>query len=186
MTNTDPSTNPDAIIRPAVAADMAAVQAIYADAVEKLLATWDEVAPTPDEVTAKWSKLVEAGYPYLVAVDRAASQQGRERLVGFAYAGPFHPQTGWRYTAEHSIYLAPGAQGHGLGRKLMGALMSDLRARGFCRLLAGISRPGGEVSLRFHKQLGFQDAGVFPATGYKNGQWLDAVYLQLDLLSEQN
>ncbi|MEO1207307.1 MAG: N-acetyltransferase family protein [Pseudomonadota bacterium] len=180
------------IVRPATLNDLPVVQAIYANAVKSSAATWDETVPSLDAVRKKFQQLNSAGYPYLVAQGQSAPGSGEQNftetlttkapadIVGFAYAGPFHHQSGWRYTAEHSIYVSQDQHGQGIGRTLLAALMDELRHKGFRTLIAGVSRPGAEASLAFHKAMGFVECGVLPNTGFKDGQWLDVVYLTYD------
>ena len=35
------------------------------------------------------------------------------------------------------------------------------------------------ASIALHERLGFEHVGVLPATGFKHGQWLDSVLMQL-------
>lgn len=166
-------------VRRAELRDIEAVQAIYAAAVETLLATWDETPVTVGEMTARFEARTAAGYPFLVA--EVSSPDGGDTVAGYVATGPFHSLSGWRYTLEHSIYVASPWRCHGIGAALLGAVIEEARRRGFRMLIAGISRPGGEASLTFHERFGFKLAGILPNTGYKNGQWLDAQYLVLDL-----
>ncbi len=159
-------------IRPADLRDMPAITEIYADAVATSRATWDEIAPDTAAMTATYAARTVAGYPYLVA------ETHNGNVVGYACGSAFHPQTGWRYTLEDSIYIAKDAQRQGIGGKLLIALIEDAASRGFRQMVAGISMPGGDGSIAFHKSLGFHKVGEFPNTGWKNGQWLSAVYLQ--------
>ena len=48
-------------------------------------------------------------------------------------------------------------------------------------MIAGVSEPGGEASIAFHKAMGFAVHGTLLNTGYKDGQWLSAVYLVHDM-----
>jgi phosphinothricin acetyltransferase len=86
-------------IRAAALADVAAIAAIYADAVQTGTASW-ELAP-PDEATMRerMRSILGAGYPYLVAGDGNA-------IAGYAYASAFRPRAGYRHTVEDSIYVA--------------------------------------------------------------------------------
>ena len=84
----DRASNLAVTLRAAAPEDIGAVRAIYGEAVETLLATWDEMAPTPAAVRDKFERLTGEGYPYLVA----ETEDGE--IAGFAYAGPFHPHSG--------------------------------------------------------------------------------------------
>ncbi|MCH9752631.1 MAG: GNAT family N-acetyltransferase [Alphaproteobacteria bacterium] len=151
---------------------VAEITAIYAKAVHETLVTWDETAPDEAAMAAKLQAIQSAGYPCLVAVCEKTGA-----IAGYALAGAFHPQSGFRYSAENSIYVADHARRQGLGRRLLDALIQECEARGFRQMIAGISRPGGEASLALHEAAGFKVCGVLPGVGWKMGQWLDAMYL---------
>ncbi len=167
-------------IRPAHRDDLDDITAIYADAVKSLPVTWDTVVPTLDAMTEKYEQRTASGYPWLVA-EIPSHAGGRAAIAGYAAGGPFHPQDGWRFTIENSIYVARGHRRLGIGRLLLTALIEEATQKGFRQMLAGVSLPGGEASIAFHEAMGFEKAGVFPATGWKMGQWLTAVYLQRPL-----
>ena len=59
--------------------------------------------------------ILEGGYPYIVAEKDGA-------ILGYAYAGAYRTRPAYRSTVEDSIYVAPSAQGQGVGRALLGAL----------------------------------------------------------------
>ncbi|MBU2581567.1 MAG: GNAT family N-acetyltransferase [Alphaproteobacteria bacterium] len=160
------------LIRPAETRDLTAITEIYADAVVNSKATWDEVAPDLQSMTAVYAARTAAGFPYFVA------EATEGRIIGYVGGSAFHPQTGWRYAIEDSIYVAKGAQRQGIGRSLLEALIEEATARGFRQMIAGISMPGGERSVAFHEALGFRMVGEFKDAGWKQGEWLTAVYMQ--------
>lgn len=162
-------------IRPAEPDDLPAILSIYAHAVTSGLATWDEDVPSLAEMARRVAARTEAGFPILVAEIEGGG------VVGYASGGPFHPQSGWRYTIEHSIYVADGHRRGGIGRSLLEALIEEASRRGFRQMIAGISLPGGEASVAFHAALGFRKVGELAQTGWKHGQWLSAVYMQRPL-----
>jgi L-amino acid N-acyltransferase YncA len=163
----------DIEILPADERHIPAITAIYARAVVETLVTWDEEAPDKAAMHGRWKNAVANGYPFLVAV----GSDTQAVALGYAYAGAFHPQSGFRYTVENSIYIAEQARRRGIGARLLAALIAECEARGFRQMIAGISRPGGEASLRLHEAAGFKLAGALPGVGRKHGQWLDALYL---------
>ncbi|MGR3809437.1 N-acetyltransferase family protein [Jiulongibacter sp. NS-SX5] len=98
-------------------------------------------------------------------------------LAGYGYYGQFRGRDGYLHSAEHGLYFDHDAQGKGLGTALMNFLEADAKKRGFHVMVAGIdsSNPG---SIRFHEKLGYEHVGTFKEIGYKNGEWLDCVFLQ--------
>lgn len=165
----------DAGIRLAELADLAAITAIYADAVLHGTATYELEPPTLDEMRRRFDALAAGRYPYLVA-------ELDGLVAGYAYAGPFRPRPAYRFTLEDSIYLAPAAKGRGIGRLLMTRLIAEAEALGFRQIVAVIGDGTPQSpSVRLHEALGFVHSGRLEGSGYKFGRWLDTVFMQLAL-----
>lgn len=100
-----------------------------------------------------------------------------DEVVGFVTYGPFREGAGYAHTAEHTIILAPKAQGQGAGRALMCAAMDHARAAQIRVLVAGVS---GEntAAIAFHERLGFETVGIMPDVGRKFDRWMDLVLMQ--------
>ncbi len=88
---------------------------------------------------------------------------------------------GYGNTIEDSVYVAPEAQGHGIGRALLAALIERCTADGFRQMIAVIGDTGNTASIRLHQSLGFAPVGTFSAVGWKHGRWLDSVLMQRPL-----
>ena len=164
-----------ATIRKALAGDLPAITDIYADAVLNGTATYELAPPDLAEMTARHAGLTAQGYPYIVAEDAG-------RLLGYAYAGPFRARPAYRFIVEDSIYLAPAAQGRGVGRTLLARLVDESTRLGFRQMVAviGDGRPGN-ASVRLHEAAGFKHSGRLQGAGFKHGRWLDTVFMQLAL-----
>ena len=162
------------IVRPSAAADAAALTDVYADAVLHGLGTFEETPPTPAEMVRRRGRVVAHGLPHLVAEDGG-------RVLGFAYAAPFRPRPAYRFTAEDTVYVHPGAKGRGVGRALLQAVTDGCRARGLRQLVALIGDSGNAASIGLHAALGFEHAGTLPAVGFKHGRWVDVVWMRLAL-----
>ena len=163
-------------IRPAAPADIPAITAIYADAVLHGTASWELDPPDEPEMLRRYQAVLAGNYPYLVAETDGA-------LLGYAYAGAYRPRPAYRATVENSIYIAPGAQGRGIGAALLAALMQDCTARGFRQMIAVIGDGTGASigSRRLHERAGFRLIGVAEKVGYKHGRWLDQMLMQKEL-----
>ena len=162
-------------LRPTVEGDIPAIAAIYADAVLNGTATYELEPPGEAEMARRWRDLVERGFPHIVAVRDGA-------LLGYAYAGPYRPRPAYRYSVEDSIYVAPQAQGLGVGRALLGELVAICEGLGFRQMIAVIG--GGTehpASVGLHKALGFREIGTIEGSGFKHGRWLDTVLMQRPL-----
>ena len=163
------------LIRAAAPADLPAVQAIYGHHVLTGLGSFEETPPALDELDKRYHAVVDLGLPYLVA-------ELDGTVVGFAYAGAFRPRPAYRNTVENSVYVAPGMDGRGVGRALLGALVERCTAAGKRRMIAVIG--GGydnAGSARLHAALGFKECALLRAVGWKFGRWLDVLMMQLPL-----
>jgi L-amino acid N-acyltransferase YncA len=161
-------------LRPLSEADLAAVTAIYAHYVTGSVATFDETPPGVDAWRAKAGGIAAAGLPFLVAEDDG-------EVLGFAYASAYRPKPAYRHTVEDTIYLAPGATGRGLGRRLLAELIDRAAAAGARQMIAVIADGGDPASAKLHAAFGFAEAGRLRAVGLKHGRWLDTVLYQLEL-----
>ena len=110
---------PAAVVRPATVADLDAINAVYNHEVLHGVATWDETPWTAAARLTWFEERTRLGDPVLVA-ERAGS------VVGFGYLSPYRARTGWRFTAEDTLYLAPEAQRQGVGTALLGALVEEI------------------------------------------------------------
>jgi L-amino acid N-acyltransferase YncA len=162
------------IIRPAVAADAVALAAIYEHHVLHGAGTFEEVAPSPDEMAARLEAVQGRGLSWLVAEEAG-------RILGYAYAAPYRLRSAYRYTGEDSVYVAPDAQRRGVGRGLLHGVIDACETIGLRRLVAVIGDSGNAGSLALHESMGFETVGTLPAVGYKHGRWLDVVIMHKPL-----
>lgn len=157
-------------VRDAGEEDLAAILAIYNDAVINTTAVYD-YAPRSMEGELVWfAAKRDAKLPVLAAVDEGA-------VVGFASYGPFRPWPAYLHTVENSVYVAPQRRGAGIGTALLGPLIARARSAGFHTMVAGIDASNA-ASLRLHEKFGFAQAGHFREVGWKFDRWLDLVFLQ--------
>jgi len=162
-------------IRKAEAADLDRITEIYADAVRHGTASYELEPPGRADMEARFAALAGNGFPYIVAEEDGG-------ILGYAYAGPFRPRPAYRFVLEDSIYVAPEAKGHGVGRLLLAALIEEARRLGFRQIIAviGDGTPDS-ASVRLHEKLGFRHSGKLEGSGFKHGRWLDTVFMQLPL-----
>ena len=93
---------------------------------------------------------------------------------------PFLPgSTGevYAHTAEAGLYLAPEAQGRGLGTRLMRALLREAARRGHHVVIARVWADNA-ASLALCRRCGFERVGVQREVGRRRGAWEDCVLLQ--------
>ena len=163
------------VVRAAVAADLPAVAAILEPYVTGTAVTFDE---QPPDVAAWRQRLVDLdarGLPFLVAELDGA-------VVGYAYAAPWRAKPAYRYTVEDTIYLAPAAQGRGVGTRLLSALLDACSLAGVRQVVAVVADdPAAAGSLPLHRRLGFEVAGVLRDVGVKHGRSVSTMLLQRSL-----
>jgi len=166
----------DITIRDASPADLPAITEIYEHAVLHGTASYEIEPPSLAEMTVRYEALRAGGFPYIVARDAGAS------LLGYAYAGAFRPRPAYRFIVEDSIYIAPAAQGRGVGRRLLEELLRRSTALGFRQMIAVIGDGNADsASVKLHERLGFRHSGRLAGTGFKHGRWLDTVFMQIEM-----
>ena len=160
------------LIRAATHSDAAAMLAIYTPFVLDTPISFENDVPSE----AEFAERIERGQvtnPWIVA-------ERDNRIVGYAYASEFRARAAYAQTRETTVYVAPAAQGAGVGRALMTALLISLRDGG-CRLaIAGITVPN-TASVGLHERLGFRPVGVFHGVGRKFGKPHDVGFWELPL-----
>ncbi len=162
------------LIRPSREGDIDAITAIYAHHVQHGTGTFEIDAPSATEMAARHADVLSKGLPYLVA-------EADRQVVGFAYCNWFKPRPAYRFSAEDSIYLAPQAQGAGLGRALLSELMAQASNVGLRKLIAVIGDSGNAGSIGLHRTVGFTDVGILKSCGWKFDQWLDVMMMECAL-----
>ena len=163
-------------IRSATTADAESIAALYNALLESTTYEWRETPYTVGDRTRWLLDRQAVGDPVLVATDN-------NEVVGVASYGDFRCSVRWpgyRFTIEHSIHIAEGYWGRGLGRALMGELASHARRRQKRVMVAGIDGSNGP-SVEFHRRLGFVEVARMPGVGDKWGQRLDLILMQCDL-----
>jgi phosphinothricin acetyltransferase len=162
-------------IRPATAADIPAIAAIYAHAVAHGTASFELDPPSEAEMMQRQKSLLDGGFPYLVA-------ENGDDIAGYAYAGLYRTRPAYRWTLEDSIYVDPKAQRRGVGRLLLEWLIVESEKRGYRQMIAVIGDSTLQApSIELHRALGFRMVGVLENVGYKFDRWLDSVLMQREL-----
>jgi phosphinothricin acetyltransferase len=160
------------VVRDATLEDAAACAAIYAPYVTDTAVSFEAVPPSAGEMAGRMAASL-ANHAWLVG------EAGGE-VVGYAYGGPFRTREAYRWSCETSVYLRVGLRRTGLGRLLYTELLDRLAARGYRRVIAGITLPNG-ASVGLHRAMGFEPAGVYRGVGFKQGRWHDVAQLQRSL-----
>ena len=163
------------VIRPAANSDLPKIREIYNFFVKNTVVTFDEEPMSLQEWEEKFEHLQKLGLPFLVL------QGEHGEVIGFAYLAPWRQKSGYRKTAENSIYLQPAATGHRRGTELLAALIEAGRQSGVREIVAVIADRGAEASIRLHERQGFIIQGKLGKVGYKFGKPIGTILMQRSL-----
>src|SRR5262245_16623856 len=106
-------------VRLALESDLPGILSIYNHAIATTTAVFDHRPHTLSMRREWFDAKREAGLPVFVAAEDSG-------ILGFATYGPFRFWPGYKYTVEHSVYVAEHAWRRGVGRSLMRALLADV------------------------------------------------------------
>ncbi|MGC5051558.1 N-acetyltransferase family protein [Micromonospora sp. DT48] len=156
----------DVRLRPMTADDADRVLEIYQAGLDSGNASFETVAPS-------WADF-DAGRlaaHRLVAVDAAGT------VVGWIAVSPTSTRTVYAGVVEHSVYVDPAAQGRGVARLLLDALIESTEAAGIWTIQSGVF-PENTASLALHRRAGFRVIGTRERVGRHHGRWRDVVLLE--------
>ena len=144
--------------------DWPEVAAIYEDGIRTGNATFETRAPSWEQWDAAHS-----------AIRLVAELDGK--TAGWAALSPTSDRECYRGVVRNSVYVASWAQGNGVGRGLLAALIARSEAEGIWTLTAGIF-PENKASVRLHLGCGFRLVGVRERLGELNGEWRDVLLFE--------
>lgn len=158
-------------LRKATENDLLQILDIYNDAILNTTAVYD-YEPHTLEMRRQWFETKQQqGFPVFVAEEN-------NEVLGFSSIGPFRAWAGYKYSVENSIYVKDGQRGKGIGKLLMQPLIDAAKEMKLHAIIAGIDADN-KLSIDFHKQFGFEEAGHLKQIGWKFDRWLDLVFMQL-------
>ena len=161
-------------IRDAALTDVSVITEIYRESVMNGIGTYELDPPSEIEMTARFNTIATQNYPYLIAEDENGA------ILGYAYASPFRTRAAYRYLAEDSVYVSSEARGLGIGGRLLDTLLSRTASLGIRQMVAVIGG-ANPASVAVHEKAGFKHVGRMPASGFKFGEWVDTVFMQIEL-----
>lgn len=147
---------------------------IFNDAILNSTALYDYKPRTMDMMAAWFEAKAKGNYPVIGFV----TPEGE--LLGFGSYGTFRAWPAYKYTVEHSLYVAPKRRGAGLGRMLLREIITCAQQQNYHVLVGGIDSQN-TTSIALHKKFGFEHAGTIRQAGFKFGRWLDLDFYQLIL-----
>ena len=155
------------------------ILSILNEAILNSTALYDYQPRTLDSMAAWFATKRKGNYPVVGAV----SENGE--LLGFASYGMFRGWPAYKYTVEHSVYVASAHRGKGIGKRLLQRIIGEAEGQGYHVLVGGIDSQN-LVSIGLHESLGFERAGTIRHVGFKFSKWLDLVFFQLILKTPAN
>ena len=161
-------------MRLALPEDLPAIHAIYYHHVLNGLASFEEEAPSLEELRRRFDDVRTRGLPYLAADFGGA-------LVGYGYCSPYRSRSAYRYSLEDSVYVRHGSEGRGVGSALLRVLIERCEALGYRSIIAVIGDSANAASINLHASFGFLRVGTLRAAGFKFGRWVDSVLMQRPL-----
>jgi len=152
-------------IRTMRAEDWPAVRAIYEQGIATRQATFETEAPA-------WEAW-DAGH---LAEPRLVAEEGGA-VVGWAALSPASKRRCYAGVVENSVYVARQAQGRGVGKQLLEALIESARVAGIWTIQTSIF-PENRASLALHERCGFRVVGTRERIAKRDGIWRDTIFLE--------
>lgn len=112
-------------------------------------------------------------FPVIVA-------EANGQVVGFGMYSEFRFREAYKFTVEHSVYVANDYHGKGIGNLLLAELIALAKAQKLHTMIAVIDAEN-QGSVSFHEKFGFKTVGIIKESGYKFNRWLHSVFMQLIL-----
>jgi L-amino acid N-acyltransferase YncA len=145
--------------------DWESVRRIYLEGIATGNATFETEAPD----WASWDR-AHLKTPRLVA-------RRLDEVIGWAALSPVSKRRVYEGVAEVSVYVAANAQGIGVGRQLLSALILEAERSGIWTLQAGIF-PENEASIALHRGCGFREVGRRERIGKMGDVWRDVILME--------
>ena len=156
----------DITVRPMTSDDADRYLAIYQAGLNAGNASFETTAPT-------WTAFDAAKLPdhRLVAVG------ADDTVLGWVAVSPTSSRPVYAGVVEHSVYVDPAAQGRGMARLLLDALIASTEAAGIWTIQSGVF-PENTASLALHQRAGFRVIGTRERVGRHHGRWRDVVLFE--------
>ena len=145
--------------------DWEQVRAIYLEGIRSGHSTFETEAPS-------WEKWDEGHLQFARLVMRDG-----ETVLGWAALSPVSKRHVYRGVAEVTVYVSENAQGLGIGRALLEALIDESEKNGIWTLQASIF-PENTASVALHVQCGFREVGRRERIAMLAGVWRDTLLFE--------
>jgi L-amino acid N-acyltransferase YncA len=145
--------------------DWPALRAIFEAGIATGNATFETTAPD----WPAWDAAHLPGHRLVARVDG--------QVVGWSALATVSDRCAYAGVAEDSIYIAPEAQGQGIGRALLTAIVASAEQAGIWTVQTGIF-PENQPSIRLHETCGFRLVGVRERLGRLRDRWRDVLLME--------
>ncbi len=160
-------------IRPYQITDAKTIVEILNYYIANSTALYDYELRTAVQQQAVFDEKLQKGFPIIVAtID--------DIIVGFGYYSEFRFREAYKFTVEHSVYVAPSEHGKGIGKVLLLDLIELAKTQKLHTMIAVIDSEN-QNSIEFHEKFGFETVGYIKESGFKFERWLHSVIMQLML-----
>ncbi|WP_239097105.1 GNAT family N-acetyltransferase [Asanoa ferruginea] len=146
--------------------DADAVLRIYQAGLDTGNASFEVTAPT-------WEAFDAARLP--AHRHLAVSDDGT--IVGWVAVSAVSARPVYAGVVEHSVYVDPNAQGKGVAKALLMALIASTEAAGIWTIQSGIFEEN-TASLALHQRAGFRTIGTRERVGRHHDRWRDVILLE--------
>lgn len=158
-------------IRPYSKDDTQAILDIINYNIENSTALYDYNPRSLTQQMAILEEKLSKKFPVIIAT-------ANSKVVGFGYYSEFRFREAYKFTVEHSVYVANDFHGNGIGKLLLENLIALARKQNLHTMIAVIDSEN-KSSIEFHEKFGFKTVGIIKESGYKFNRWLDSVFMQL-------
>jgi L-amino acid N-acyltransferase YncA len=98
-------------------------------------------------------------------------------VLGWVAVTPVSNRRVYAGVVEHSVYIAPSAQGRGVGAALLDTLITSTERAGIWTIHSGIF-PENAASRALHVRAGFRELGTRERIGRHHGRWRDVIAIE--------
>jgi phosphinothricin acetyltransferase len=160
------------------------ILAIFNEAIVNSTALYDYQPRTREMMTTWFENKRRGNFPVIGIVEGGDDEPsgsileaGDGTLLGFASYGPFRAFPAYKYTVEHSLYVASPHRGCGVGKLLLKSIIERARSQDY-HVMVGAIDSANAASIALHEKFNFTRVGTLPQVGFKFGRWLDLVFYQ--------
>ncbi len=158
------------IIKIATKENYSSIAEIYNEYIRLGNATMEEKIHDEKDIATWVKKFNERERLYVMEVEK--------EVIGWGIIKRYSDRDGYRFAAETAVYLTSTQLGKGYGSRMKKHLIEEARSLEYRHLIAKIFAKN-ETSIQYNIKLGYTVVGTQNQIGFKNGEWMDVVILQL-------